>query len=49
MANRINRRKRGVSILRKLQRAAGGGIAVWTDLLNGLLRVVLKSCRESRN
>jgi hypothetical protein len=49
MANRINRRKRGVSIFRKLQRAAGGGIAVWTDLLNGLLRVVLKSNKESRN
>lgn len=24
------------------QRAAGGGIAVWTDLLNGLLRAALK-------
>lgn len=35
-------RKRSTFSIVFSQRAAGGGIAVWTDLLNGLSRAALK-------
>ena len=41
-----NRWERVVSIYLKSQRAAGGGIAVWMFLLNGLLRVCLNISSE---